>query len=394
MTLMKATGETISLEEVVSILMLASMMKCSGEASRYSTMATIIAAEEQPEDADGEPGTLGVRIITQRVRTTAKSGDVMFQTGSEDTRVAFTGRLQKEITTVKSGDVIADTGAGDNMFQMRSGNQYVTNSVPTNTQIRVAKAGAGGLITGVRRGDVKIKVMTAVEGKEFAVTDMTGLEASELGSNLGSISKAVEADYEAHFLKKGGDDVSYLLSPANKNTGRREVIPLLRKAGTWVYPTQSEENATLVKDWISAASKTDILSEVKNTRNTNRPDRGINSMLHAFGADAEDVGSKSMLQHWHEVMGHLNFADLVTLASMTPGMPDLSKEKRYKCHCCMQAKALRKGHPKQARHRATKKMERLHIDFSGPFQIPSIGGARYLFVIVDDYSRNVAVYLT
>ena len=117
-------------------------------------------------------------------------------------------------------------------------------------------------------------------------------------------------------------------------------------------------------------------------------------MLHAFGADAEDVGSKSMLQHWHEVMGHLNFADLVTLASMTPGMPDLSKEKRYKCHCCMQAKALRKGHPKQARHRATKKMERLHIDFSGPFQIPSIGGARYLFVIVDDYSRNVAVYLT
>jgi hypothetical protein len=65
---MKATGETISLEEVVSILMLASMMKCSGEASRYSTMATIIAAEEQPEDADGEPGTLGLRRITQRVR--------------------------------------------------------------------------------------------------------------------------------------------------------------------------------------------------------------------------------------------------------------------------------------------------------------------------------------
>ena len=101
------------------------------------------------------------------------------------------------------------------------------------------------MITGVRRGDVKMKVMTAVEGKEFAVTDMTGLEASELGSNLGSISKAVEADYEAHFLKKGGDDVSYLLSPANKTTGRREVIPLLRKAGTWVYPTQSEGECNL-----------------------------------------------------------------------------------------------------------------------------------------------------
>eukprot|EP00961_Rhodomonas_salina_P282532 3818320-Rhodomonas_salina.1 len=70
-------------------------------------------------------------------------------------------------------------------------------------------------------------------------------------------------------------------------------------------------------------------------------------------------------------------------------MPDLSGCARYKCHCCLRAKALRKSHPKEAKRLAKEKLGRVHMDFSGPFRVESIGGARYILVLVDDATRKV-----
>eukprot|EP00961_Rhodomonas_salina_P063428 852046-Rhodomonas_salina.1 len=86
-------------------------------------------------------------------------------------------------------------------------------------------------------------------------------------------------------------------------------------------------------------------------------------MVHAFGAE-EREGSE-LLRQWHERCGHLNFDDLSHLSLVTPGMQDLSKCARYKCHCCWKAKAVRKAHPKSTTRRATEKLGRVHMDFSG-----------------------------
>eukprot|EP00961_Rhodomonas_salina_P289994 3918495-Rhodomonas_salina.1 len=75
-------------------------------------------------------------------------------------------------------------------------------------------------------------------------------------------------------------------------------------------------------------------------------------------------------------------------------MPDLSGCTYYKCHCCLRAKAQRKAHPKEAKRLAKEKLGRVHMDFSGPFRVESIGGACYILVLVDNATRKVWVYLT
>ena len=44
-------------------------------------------------------------------------------------------------------------------------------------------------------------------------------------------------------------------------------------------------------------------------------------------------------------------------------------------------------------YRATKKLELVHADLAGPMRHQSWGGARNLFVIVDDFSRKSWVIL-
>jgi hypothetical protein len=38
-------------------------------------------------------------------------------------------------------------------------------------------------------------------------------------------------------------------------------------------------------------------------------------------------------------------------------------------------------------HTTSKVLELLHVDLMGPMQVESLGGKRYAFVVVDDYSR-------
>ena len=50
-------------------------------------------------------------------------------------------------------------------------------------------------------------------------------------------------------------------------------------------------------------------------------------------------------------------------------------------------KPLAKPHPsKNVMYRVTNKLERMHVDLAGPMRQQSWGGARYPFVIVDDFS--------
>jgi len=37
-------------------------------------------------------------------------------------------------------------------------------------------------------------------------------------------------------------------------------------------------------------------------------------------------------------------------------------------------------------------LELLHTDLCGPFEIPTIGGAKYMLLITDDYTRYSAAY--
>jgi len=45
------------------------------------------------------------------------------------------------------------------------------------------------------------------------------------------------------------------------------------------------------------------------------------------------------------------------------------------------------SYPRLQHQTMTKVLELLHMDLMGPMQVESLGGRRYAFVVVDDYSR-------
>ena len=63
----------------------------------------------------------------------------------------------------------------------------------------------------------------------------------------------------------------------------------------------------------------------------------------------------------------------------------LKKDKR--CSSCQADKQVGNTHPKKSMMRTSKAFELLHMDLFGPRQYTSIGGKKYSFVIVDDYTR-------
>ena len=64
------------------------------------------------------------------------------------------------------------------------------------------------------------------------------------------------------------------------------------------------------------------------------------------------------------------------------------------CRGCEIGKPLAKPHtPKDVLYRATRKLEPIHADLTGPMRQQPWGGTQFIFVLVDDYSRKSWVIL-
>ena len=101
---------------------------------------------------------------------------------------------------------------------------------------------------------------------------------------------------------------------------------------------------------------------------------------------------KDSAQLWHRRFGHLGFDNLVKLRSrdMVEGLnvPAAAFEaaKRQVCEPCILAKQHREPFTTSEKE-STKPLELVHMDLCGPFQVPSLGGSRYLATFLDDYSK-------
>ena len=92
---------------------------------------------------------------------------------------------------------------------------------------------------------------------------------------------------------------------------------------------------------------------------------------------------------WHKKLGHLNLRSMNNLLSKQAitGIPDLKIEEGKICGECQIGKQTRMSH-KPVQHLTTSRvLELLHVDLMGPMQTESLGGKRYVFVCVDDFSR-------
>ncbi|KAL8107160.1 hypothetical protein AgCh_023822 [Apium graveolens] len=97
---------------------------------------------------------------------------------------------------------------------------------------------------------------------------------------------------------------------------------------------------------------------------------------------------------WHSRLGHVNFKaiKLMAMDNMVLGM-HVIKQLKEVCTDCLMSKQCRKYFPSQSKSIATRPLELMHGDSCGPISPTMPVGNKYIFVLIDDYSRVMWTYL-
>jgi hypothetical protein len=91
----------------------------------------------------------------------------------------------------------------------------------------------------------------------------------------------------------------------------------------------------------------------------------------------------------HQRLGHLNFIDMLKIASkdIVKDLPKMEKTGKGIRGSCQLGKQTRAVHKNTSGIHTSRNLELLHMDLMGPTRTASLGGRRYILVIVDDFSR-------
>ena len=94
-------------------------------------------------------------------------------------------------------------------------------------------------------------------------------------------------------------------------------------------------------------------------------------------------------------MGHASYKHLsiVSKHESVLGIPKLSRMSNVVCGPCQLGKQTKAKHPGTQTSATSRPLELLHLDFMGLTRIKSLGGKRYIMVVVDDFIRYTWVIL-
>lgn len=97
---------------------------------------------------------------------------------------------------------------------------------------------------------------------------------------------------------------------------------------------------------------------------------------------------------WHSRLGHVNFQALTLMHStqMVCGLPKFTEPEGV-CTDCLMSKQVRSSFPSQSKYCVKQVLELVHGDLCGPISPATSSGNKYFFLLVDDYSRIIWVYL-
>ncbi|XP_048423736.1 uncharacterized protein LOC125469828 [Pyrus x bretschneideri] len=95
-----------------------------------------------------------------------------------------------------------------------------------------------------------------------------------------------------------------------------------------------------------------------------------------------------VLDLWHKRLGHMNCKDMIKLSKKeyVRGLPMLAGELGI-CGECQVGKQTKSSHKSTNYISTSRPLELMHMDLVGPVQTESIGGKKYILVLVDDFSR-------
>ena len=99
--------------------------------------------------------------------------------------------------------------------------------------------------------------------------------------------------------------------------------------------------------------------------------------------------SVDMLELWHHKFRHANFKQVAKVSKFeaVEGLPKFGKVKKTICGACQIGKQTKTSNHKVNMIATSRCLKLLHVDLIGPTRTESLGGKRYIMVIVDDFSR-------
>ena len=128
--------------------------------------------------------------------------------------------------------------------------------------------------------------------------------------------------------------------------------------------------------------------------------RGIRTLDNFYGLvpDANIVCNSIHLPNedlLHQRMAHASYKHLsiVSKHESVLGIPKLSRMSNVVCGLCQLRKQTKAKHPGTQTSAKSRPLELLHLDLMGPTKTESLGGKRYIMVVVDDFTRYTWVIL-
>ena len=94
-------------------------------------------------------------------------------------------------------------------------------------------------------------------------------------------------------------------------------------------------------------------------------------------------------QLWHKRLGHasLFLLDKLHKKELIRGLPKVNVEDMSHCSACSRGKMTRSTFKSKKIVSTTVPLELIHMDLCGPMRTQSYGGNKYIFVLVDDFTR-------
>lgn len=184
------------------------------------------------------------------------------------------------------------------------------------------------------------KGTTTIEPNEIPITVKNVLHVPKLAVNLLSVSQIVENGNSVIFNKNGC---------TIKNADDQVIAKCAQTGG--VYRLQGEKKCLLAQN-----------------------DKGA--------------------MYWHRRLGHAHIQLLQRMKKEKKygiDFDDNSESQIKNCEICAKGKHARKQFEKSGTTTG-KVLELVHSDLAGPMENASYGGAKYMLVFVDDFSRMVFVY--
>ena len=98
---------------------------------------------------------------------------------------------------------------------------------------------------------------------------------------------------------------------------------------------------------------------------------------------------------WHQRLGHASHKQLekISKCDVVIGLPKFEKIEKCICGPCQMGKQVKSKHPSITKVQTSRPLELLHIDLMGPARVQSLGGKKYILVVVDDFTRYTWVLL-